>query len=89
MIHTAASTPSQKFCTSKWQDKITHEFIHLTHLSGTGKYETRISKLETNTNDQNINDQNINPQFQNAFVLNLEHLDFDIVLDFGFRYSDF
>ncbi|NIO79295.1 MAG: hypothetical protein GTN53_01995 [Candidatus Aminicenantes bacterium] len=28
-------------------------------------------------------------QYQVASVLNFEHLDFDIVSDFGFRYSDF
>jgi hypothetical protein len=28
-------------------------------------------------------------QYQGAFVLNFEHLNFDIVSDFGFRASDF
>ena len=69
------------------ENEITHGLIHLTYLPKTGKYEILISKLETNSNDRNINDQNTNLQYQN--FLNLELLDFDIVSDFGFRYSDF
>jgi len=54
--------------------------MHLTHQSGTGKSEIRISKLETNSNDQNIK-----PYHKIAFDFNFEHLDFDIVSDFGIR----
>ncbi len=83
------SAPSQKFCALEWQDEIFHKFIRFTHLSRTGKSEIRISKHETNSNDRNINDQNGKWHHQTAFVLNFEHLNFDIVSDFGFRYSDF
>ena len=83
------STPSQKFLILEWQDEILHKDMHLIHLSVAGKSKIRISKLETNSNDRNVNDQNIKSHYQNAFVLNLDHLDFDIVSDFGFRYSDF
>jgi hypothetical protein len=47
-------------------------------------------KFETNSNDQNLNDQNksgTSKQF-GAFVLNFEHLNFDIVSDFDIRISD-
>jgi len=74
-----ASAPSQKFCTLKWQDEISHKFIRFTHLSRTGKSEIRISKHETNSNDRNINNQNGKRYHQTAFVLNFEHLNFDIV----------
>ena len=52
------------------------------------KSEIRISKFETNLNHQNLNDQNIKEYFE-APVLNFEHLNFDIVSDFGFRASNF
>jgi len=47
------------------------------------------SKHETNSNDKNLNDKKGKGHHQTAFVLNFEHLDFDIVSDFGFRYSYF
>jgi hypothetical protein len=37
------------------------------------------SKHETNSNDRNINNQNGKRYHQTAFVLNFEHLNFDIV----------
>ena len=56
------------------------------------KSEIRISKHETNSNDRNRNDINRKRQYYTAFVLNFEHLDFDIVsadlmkwVDFGIR----
>jgi hypothetical protein len=47
-------------------------------------------KLETNSNDQNLNDQNKNDNSKQfgAFILNFEHLNFDIVSDFDIRISD-
>jgi hypothetical protein len=39
------------------------------------------SKHETNSNDRNINNQNGKRYHQTAFVLNFEHLNFDIVSD--------
>ena len=71
--------PSHKFCTLEWQDEVLQECIHLAHLSRTGKSEIRISKLETNSNHKNFNDQNGKQRYQLAFVLNFEHLNFDIV----------
>jgi hypothetical protein len=58
------------------------------------KSEARISPnsinwVETNSNDRNNNDQNVKPTFQSAIVLNFEHSNFDIVSNFGFRYSNF
>ncbi|NIM14691.1 MAG: amino acid adenylation domain-containing protein [Candidatus Aminicenantes bacterium] len=50
------------------------------------KSEIRISKFETNTNDQNSNDQN---EISTPIVLNFEHLDFEFVSDFEFRASNF
>jgi len=49
-----------------------------------------ISKSETNSNDKNLNDQNKNENCKQfgAFVLNFEHLNFDIVSDFDIRISD-
>jgi hypothetical protein len=56
----------------------------------TRKSETRISKHETNPNDQNTNNRNKWQVYAvGKFVLNFENSDFDIVSDFGFRYSDF
>ncbi|HLP57743.1 MAG TPA: amino acid adenylation domain-containing protein, partial [Candidatus Deferrimicrobium sp.] len=52
------------------------------------KSEARNSKFETNPNDQNANVQNKNKNFGTASVLNFEHLNFDIVSDFGFRASN-
>jgi hypothetical protein len=43
--------------------------------------EIRISKLETNSNDQNTNDQNNPAWFK--FVLDFGHCSFDIVSDFA------
>ena len=42
-------------------------------------------QAETNSNDENINDQNGKRQHRTGFVLNFEHLIFDIVSDFGIR----
>ncbi|MCU0286267.1 MAG: amino acid adenylation domain-containing protein, partial [Acidobacteria bacterium] len=50
------------------------------------KSEAPISKYETNPNVQKINDQNEN--FKDLMVLNLDHLDFEFVSNFGFRISD-
>jgi len=48
------------------------------------------SKHETNSNDQNTNDRNEQHLSHGGqYILNLGHSDFDIVSDFGFRYSDF
>jgi hypothetical protein len=54
------------------------------------KSEIRISKSETNSNDRNLNDQNKNSNIKQfaAFVLNFEHLNFDIVSDFDIGISD-
>jgi syringomycin synthetase protein SyrE len=49
------------------------------------KSEIRISKSETNPNDQNSNDQNKKSM---PIVLDFEHLDFEFVSSFGFRASD-
>jgi amino acid adenylation domain-containing protein len=49
------------------------------------KSEIRISKSETNPNDQNSNDQNHSGL---CHVLDLEHLDFEFVSNFEFRASD-
>jgi len=61
----------------------------LAPMTMSGKSEIRISKIETNSNDQNINDQNMKQLFHYVFVLNFDHSDFYIVSDFVFRYSDF
>ncbi|HLP62188.1 MAG TPA: amino acid adenylation domain-containing protein, partial [Candidatus Deferrimicrobium sp.] len=50
------------------------------------KSEIRISKFETNPNDQIINDQNKN--FGIPFVLNLDYLNFEFVSNFVLRASD-
>jgi amino acid adenylation domain-containing protein len=49
------------------------------------KSEIRMSKFETNPNDQNSNDQN---EVIPGIVLNFEHLDFEFVSDFEFRASN-
>jgi len=54
-----ASAPSHKFCIPNWQSEISSKCLHLTHLSETKKSEIRISKLETNSNNQNANDQTL------------------------------
>jgi hypothetical protein len=81
----------------KWQNEISQKYIHFIHLSETGKLvlsssrqaQIRISKFETNPNDQNINDQNIKRHRAELllYVLNFEHFDFDfdIVSDFDIR----
>jgi hypothetical protein len=62
------------------------------HIGGSviNKFEARNPKFETNSNDQNLNDQNKNgsSNYFGAFVLNFEHLNFDIVSDFDIRISD-
>jgi amino acid adenylation domain-containing protein len=50
-----------------------------------GKSEIRISKSETNINDQNPNDQN---KVSTPIVLNFEHLNFEFVSNFEFRASN-
>jgi len=70
------STLFHKFCISKWQFEIILYFIHFAPAL---KSEIRISKHETNSNDRNLNDKNGKGHHQTAFVLNFEHLDFDIV----------
>ncbi|HLP48535.1 MAG TPA: AMP-binding protein, partial [Candidatus Kapabacteria bacterium] len=50
------------------------------------KSKARISKYETNPDVQKINDQNKN--IEGLTVLNLNHLDFEFVSNFGFRNSD-
>ncbi|HLP57317.1 MAG TPA: amino acid adenylation domain-containing protein, partial [Candidatus Deferrimicrobium sp.] len=50
------------------------------------KSEARTSKYKTNPNVQKINDQNKN--IEGLTVLNLNHLDFEFVSNFGFRNSD-
>ncbi|HLP61297.1 MAG TPA: amino acid adenylation domain-containing protein, partial [Candidatus Deferrimicrobium sp.] len=52
------------------------------------KSEIRNSKFETNPNDQKINDPNKNRHFGTAFVLNLNHLNFEFVSNFDIRASD-
>ncbi|MDQ1355127.1 MAG: hypothetical protein QG657_5437, partial [Acidobacteriota bacterium] len=52
------------------------------------KSEIRNPKFETNPNYQKINDQNKNQYFGAAFVLNFEHLNFDIVSNFDIRASN-
>nr|NIM15515.1 amino acid adenylation domain-containing protein [Candidatus Aminicenantes bacterium]NIM81938.1 amino acid adenylation domain-containing protein [Candidatus Aminicenantes bacterium]NIN21663.1 amino acid adenylation domain-containing protein [Candidatus Aminicenantes bacterium]NIN45458.1 amino acid adenylation domain-containing protein [Candidatus Aminicenantes bacterium]NIN88290.1 amino acid adenylation domain-containing protein [Candidatus Aminicenantes bacterium] len=49
------------------------------------KSEIRISKFETNPNDQNSNDQN---EVTTSIVLDFEHLNFEFVSDFEFRASN-
>jgi len=80
------STPFHKLCGEKWQFEIVLYFIL---FEAALKSEIRISKHETNSNDRNLNDINRKRQYHTAFVLNFEHLDFDIVSHFGFRYSNF
>jgi hypothetical protein len=56
------------------------------------KSEMRISKSETNSNDQNSNVQNQQDGFHNPaslIVLDFEHLYFGIVSNFGFRILNF
>jgi amino acid adenylation domain-containing protein len=50
-----------------------------------GKSEIRISKSETNPNDQNLNSQN---KGSTPIVLNFKHLNFEFVSNFEFRISD-
>ncbi|MCU0290208.1 MAG: AMP-binding protein, partial [Acidobacteria bacterium] len=60
------------------------------------KSEARISKFETNPNDQNVNVQNKNEKCHEAFVLNFENLNLNSIKgcprrglsDFGFRISN-
>ncbi|HLP48793.1 MAG TPA: amino acid adenylation domain-containing protein, partial [Candidatus Kapabacteria bacterium] len=52
------------------------------------KSEIRNPKFETNPNDQKINDPNKNRHFGTAFVLNLNHLNFEFVSNFDIRASD-
>ena len=73
-----SSTLFHKFCVLKWQFEI---ILYLIHFAAALKSEIRISKHETNSNERNLNDRNGRRQYQTAFVLNFEHLDFDIVSD--------
>ena len=79
------STLSHKFCSWCWQYKKQSNYFHLTHFIGTGKSEIRISKFETNSNDQNKKTVDNAPDL---FVLDFENLNFGFVSDFGFRASD-
>ena len=72
------STPFHKLCGEKWQFEIVLYFIR---FEAALKSEIRISKHETNSNDRNLNDINGKRQYRTAFVLNYEHLNFDIVSD--------
>ncbi len=85
-VSAGTSTLFHKFCISEWQFEIILYFIHFAPAL---KSEIRISKHETNSNDRNLNDKNGKGHHQTAFVLNFEHSYFDIVSDFGFRYSYF
>ncbi|KGM43159.1 hypothetical protein JY97_09125 [Alkalispirochaeta odontotermitis] len=70
----------------KIQSQLTVSFILIIGVdidSSRGKFEIRITKLETNSNDQNTNNQN-SPMDAGAVVLNFGHSGFDIVSDFGF-----
>jgi hypothetical protein len=63
-------------------------YIYVQGLVKDLKFEIRISKFETNSNDRNSNDQNKkNPKasYHAALVLDFEHLNFDIVSDFVLR----
>ncbi|HLP45176.1 MAG TPA: amino acid adenylation domain-containing protein [Candidatus Kapabacteria bacterium] len=53
------------------------------------KSEARISKHETNPNDQKINVQNQNNQFKNVMILDFKNLDFEFVTSFESRVSNF
>ena len=75
------STLFHKLCGEKWQFEIVLYFIR---FEAALKSEIRISKHETNSND--INEKR---QYHVELVLNFGHLNFDIVSDFGFRYSNF
>jgi len=55
------------------------------------KFEIRISKSETISNDQNSNDPNNDVQIIHdvvLFVLNIRIFDLEFVSSFGFRASD-
>ncbi len=56
-------------------------------LSSSRQAQIGISKFETNSNDKNINDQNIKRHRAKLllYILNFEHLNFDIVSDFDIR----
>jgi hypothetical protein len=58
-----------------------YQAANLNILWGFSKFEIRIPKLETNSNDQNTNDQNNPAWFK--FVLDFGHCSFDIVSDFA------
>ena len=64
----------------KWQFEIELYFIRSEAVL---KSEIRISKHETISNDRNLNEINGKRECHTAFVLNFNHLDFDIVSDFG------
>jgi len=69
-------------CNEKWQFEIVLYFIR---FEAALKSKIRISKHETNSNDRNLNDINGKRKYHAAFVLNFDHLDFDIVSDFVIR----
>jgi len=61
----------------------------LADLPATGKSEIRISKLETNLKEESQMNKTQKPILWLNLVLNFENWGFDIVSDFGFRYSGF
>jgi len=73
-------------CGKKWQFEIVLCFILFEVAL---KSEIRISKHETNSNDINLNDINGKRPYHTAFVLNFEHLDFDIVSANLIKWADF
>ena len=75
------STLFHKLYGEKWQFEIELYFIRSEAVL---KSEIRISKHETISNDRNLNEINRKREYHTAFVLNFNHLDFDIVSDFVF-----
>jgi len=73
-------------CGEKWQFEIV---LYLICFEAELKSEIRISKHETNSNDRNLNDINERRQYQAAFVLDFEHLDFNIVSANLIKWADF
>ena len=81
-----SSAPFHKLCGEKWQYVIVLYFIL---FEAALKSEIRISKHETNSNDRNLNDINGKRQYHTEFVLNFEHLNFDIVSANLIKWADF
>jgi hypothetical protein len=89
-----SSTMLHRLGIFKWQGEIIHIKNKVTRNN---KFEIRISKSETNSNDQNPNNQNNRAHSQSihitmycaSFVLNFENSNFGFVSNFEFRASDF